>query len=82
MDLPTFYLNSVFSSEVYLHDEVVGVTHRINFFSSYVNPLGLILTEKWQWIVYLTLRAACAAAAVVLLYLLLLRKEAGEYGVE
>ena len=80
MDLPTFYLNSVFSSEVYLHDEVVGVTHRINFFSSYVNPLGLILTEKWQWIVYLLIRAACAAAAVVLLYLLLKKKEEGVHG--
>ena len=81
LDLPTFYLNSVFSSEVYLHDEVVGVTHRINFFSSYVNPLGLVLTEKWQWIVYLILRAACAAAAVLLLYLLLRgKKEAGGHG--
>ena len=81
MDLPTFYLNSVFSSEVYLHDEVVGVTHRINFFSSYVNPLGIILTEKWQWIVYLILRAACAATAVVLLYLPLKKKGAGVHGI-
>lgn len=75
LDLPTFYLNSVFSSEVYVHDKVVGVTHRINFFSSYVNPLGLILTEKWQWITYLIIRGACALAAVVLLYLLLRKKE-------
>ena len=74
LDLPTFYLNSVFSSEVYVHDKVAGVTHRINFFSSYVNPLGLVLTEKRQWIAYLIVRAACAVAAVVLLYLPLGRK--------
>ncbi len=77
LDIPTFYLNSVFSSEVYLHNEVAGVTHRINYFSSYVNPLGLVLTEKWQWIIYLIIRAAGAVAAVVLLYLLLLRSGKG-----
>ena len=81
LDLPTFYLNSILSSEVYLHDEVVGVTHRINFFSSYVNPLGLVLTEKWQWIAYLIVRAALAAGMVLLLYgLLHIIKKVNAYG--
>lgn len=81
LDIPTFYLNSILSSEVFLHNELVGVTHRINLFSSYVNPLGLVLTEKWQWIVYLIIRAAIAAALIVLLYLLLLKKKkADAYG--
>ena len=75
LDLPTFYLNSVFTSAIYVHDEVVGVTHRINFFSSYVNPLGLVLTEKWQWIVYLAVRFVLAFGVIVLLYLLLLGKK-------
>jgi len=82
LDVPTFYLNSVFSSEVYKHDQVVGVTHRINFFSSYVNPLGLVLTEKWQWIAYLCLRALLFAAAVWIMFLLLKikKKDAKENG--
>ena len=71
LDIPSFYLNSVLSSEVYFHGELVGVTHRINLFSSYVNPLGLILTEKWQWITYLLIRGALATGLVVLLYCLL-----------
>ena len=29
LDLPSFYLNSVFSSAVYQHDDVVGVTHQL-----------------------------------------------------
>ena len=69
LDLPTFYMNSVLSSEVYVHDKPVGVTHSINYFSSYVNPLGLALTEKWQWIAYLAVRAAIAVVTVFLLYL-------------
>ena len=80
LDLPTFYLNSVFSSQVYMHDTLVGVTHRINFFSSYVNPLGIVLTEKWQWIVYLVIRASLAVGLVLLLYCLLLRKKEGAVG--
>lgn len=55
-DIPTFYLNSVLSEKVYVGDKLVGVTHRINFFSSYVNPVGLVLTEKWEWIVYIIVR--------------------------
>ena len=71
LDLPTFYLNSLFSTEVYLDNQVAGVTHRINFFSSYVNPLGLILTEKWQWMLYLLIRAVLASGTVILLYAML-----------
>ena len=77
LDLPTFYLNSVLSSAVYVHDELVGVTHRINFFSSYVNPLGLVLTEKWQWLVYLLVRLLLACALIIGLFLLLPRRRKG-----
>ena len=69
LDVPTFYLNSVLSSEIYVNDKLVGVTHRINFFSSYVNPLGLPLTETWQWLVYLAIRAAIALLSVLLFFL-------------
>lgn len=75
LDVPTFYLNSVLSSEIYMGGKVVGVTHRINFFSSYVNPLGLVLTEKWQWLVYLAARAAVVVLTVRILYLIFVRKK-------
>lgn len=78
LDLPTFYLNSLLSSEVYVHDTVVGVTHRINFFSSYVNPLGLALTEKWQWIIYLIIRGGLAACLILLPYGLILHGKEGD----
>ena len=78
LDIPTFYLNSVFTSEIYAQDEVVGVVHRINYFSSYVNPLGIVITENWQWIIYLIIRGTTAVLSVMLLYLLLLKKEVGK----
>ncbi len=75
LDLPTFYLNSVFSNVVYYDNKVVGVSHRINYFSSYSNPLGIVLTEKWQWLLYLLIRALLALIMVTLLYSLLLLKK-------
>ena len=69
LDLPTYYLNSVLSSEVYVNDKPVGVTHGINYFSSYINPLGLVLTEKWQWIAYVAIRFILAVLLIILMYL-------------
>lgn len=60
MDFPTLYLNSIFSAPVYVNEKPVGLLYRANFFSSYVNPLGLVLNQKWQWLLYLVIRAALA----------------------
>ena len=67
LDIPTFYLNSVFSQPVYTAEKPSGVLYRANFFSSYVNPLGLVLTQKWQWMVYLGIRMAIAVTISSLL---------------
>ncbi len=67
LDLPTFYLNSVFSQPAYLDGAPVGILYRTNFFSSYVNPLGLVLTEKWQWLAYLGIRFLLATALITLM---------------
>ncbi len=68
LDLPTFYLNSIFSQPVYAAEEPVGIVYRTNFFSSYVNPLGLVLTEKWQWLLYLAIRAVLAGVLIALMF--------------
>jgi len=70
LDVPTFYLNSVFSQPVYAAGKPVGVVYRTNFFSSYVNPLGLVLTRRWQWLAYLAIRLGLAAALIAFLLLL------------
>lgn len=67
LDLPTFYLNSIFSQPAYVDGAPVGILYRTNFFSSYVNPLGLVLTEKWQWLAYLGIRFLLATALITLM---------------
>ena len=68
MDFLSFYLNSVLSQPVYVNEKPVGLIYRVNFFSSYMNPLGIVLTEKWQWILYLLIRFILA---LVLMFLLI-----------
>ena len=82
MDAPTFYLNSIFSQPVYEAGKPTGILYRVNFFSSYVDPLGLVLTEKWQWLVYLAIRLVLAAALIALLLSLasLRRRSTGKTG--
>ena len=69
-DIPTFYLNGILSEKVYVNDQLVGVTHRINFFSSYVNPVGLVLTEKWQWIAYIAIRDVILVGLMTILFVI------------
>lgn len=79
MDVPTFYLNSIFSQPVYEAGKPTGILYRTNFFSSYVNPLGLALTEKWQWLLYLAIRLGLASALIALLLWIatIVRRRAG-----
>lgn len=67
LDLPTFYLNSIFSQAAYVDGQPVGILYGTNFFSSYVNPLGLALAKKWQWLAYLGIRLALATALITLM---------------
>ena len=67
-DVISLYLNSIFSEPVYTGSKPVGLLYRANFFSSYVNPIGLVLTEKWQWITYLLVRFTIAFLLILVLF--------------
>lgn len=67
LDIPTFYLNSIFSQPVYVEGRPVGLVYGVNFFSSYVNPLGLVLKTRWQWGGYLIIRFGVAVGMTALL---------------
>jgi hypothetical protein len=70
MDIPSFYLNSIMSEPVYLNGKLVGVSYCVNYFSSYVNPIGLNLTQKWQWLLYLCVRCVLAIICIYSLFLI------------
>ncbi|MBQ6966821.1 MAG: YwaF family protein [Lachnospiraceae bacterium] len=70
LDFISLYLNSVFSVPVFIDEKPAALLYRVNYFSSYVNPFNLVLTEKWQWILYLIIRFVSAFTLILLLFLL------------
>ena len=77
LDWITMYLNSIFSVPVYINEKPVGLVYRANFFSSYVNPIGLTLTKLWQWMAYLVVRSAIASLLILLLFVIQKKWRAG-----
>ncbi len=75
IDLMTYYINSIFSQPVYYNEELVGVSYRVNYFSSYGNPLRIPMTTKPQWVTYLLIRLSLALILLVLAFLPLRRKQ-------
>ncbi len=69
LDYCSFYLNSILSVPAYQNDRLVGLEYAVNFFSSYNNPLGIVVTEKWQYLIYLMIRICAAVALIMLVYL-------------
>ena len=53
----------------YSGKELMGLAYPINYFSSYNNPLGIIVKEKWQWFIYLLIRIGIALVVTPLVFL-------------
>ena len=68
LDCIMFYLNSVMSIPYYQGDELVGMGYAINYFSSYTNPLGILISEKSQYLLYLLIRLVLAVLLILLVF--------------
>ena len=75
LDFASLYLNSMMSTPYYRGDELIGVGNAINYFSSYNNPLGIVMSEKTHWLIYLLLRLTGGAILILLVNLPLKKKE-------
>lgn len=65
----SLYLNSAFATAVYEDGRLVSVEYTTNFFFTSRPVAGLVITELWQWYLYLIALLLLAMALVALLYL-------------
>ena len=72
--LISIYLNSIFASPTYVDGKLVSVDFWTNFFFTYQNPVGIKITEVWQWYLYLFILALVAAVLLLLFHLPLIKK--------
>ena len=69
LDSASFYMNSMMATPYYQGDELMGVAKAINYFNSYNNPLGIIMSNKGQWLIYLGIRILLALSLMILVNL-------------
>lgn len=75
LDIFSFYLNSIFSIPIYKNDNLIGLEYAVNYFSSYNNPLGIVLDTKKAYLIYLMLRFIVALVLIVIIYLPFLKRD-------
>ena len=73
--LISIYLNSMLASPTYEDGRLVSVDFWTNFFFTYQNPLGIRITQLWQWYLYLLILALLAAVLLYLFYMPLIRRK-------
>jgi hypothetical protein len=75
LGLISVYLNSMLASPTYEDGRLVSVDFWTNFFFTYQNPLGIRITQLWQWYLYLLIMALLAALLLYLFHMPLIRRK-------
>ena len=65
----SLYLNSMFAVPTYVNGELVSVDYSPNLFFTIKTPIGIPLTEKWHWMVYMGIVVLLAVVLIGLFYL-------------
>ena len=68
LDFVIYYVNSVMSIPYYQGDTLMGIAYAVNYFSSYNNPLGIVMSNKMQYALYLLIRLVLAVVLIVLVF--------------
>ena len=80
LGLLSIYLNSLLASPTYEDGKLVSVDFWTNFFFTYQNPIGIQITQLWQWYLYLVIIMLLAALLLFLFYLPLIRRKRNSQG--
>ena len=68
LDWFMYYVNSIMSVPYYQGDQLMGMGYAVNYFSSYNNPLGIVMPDKAAYLLYLLIRLVLALALIALIY--------------
>ncbi|MBR5340785.1 MAG: YwaF family protein [Erysipelotrichaceae bacterium] len=70
----SLYVNSIFASPYYENGKLMHIDFWPNFLFTYQNPIGIKLTELWQWHVYLIILVAVTVVLTFICFYPLIRK--------
>ena len=69
LGLLSIYVNSATAHVTYAGTQLLSVETTPNFFFTYRTPIGIALTQMWQWYLYIAIIAALAIILITLFYL-------------
>lgn len=69
LGLGSIYLNSAFAYPTYEGTHLLSVENTPNFFFTFRTPIGITLSEMWQWFVYIGILSALLVVVIGLFYL-------------
>ena len=75
LGLVSIYLNSAFAYVTYQGTTLLSVENAPNFFFTFRPPIGIPLTEMWQWYTYIAIISALAVGLITLFYLPFRKRE-------
>lgn len=78
IDIFSFYINSILSIPVYRDGKLIGLSSSVNYFSSFDNPLGIPMVNKWQYLIYLMIRLMIGFVLIFIIYLPFLKNKRGK----
>lgn len=71
----SLYVNSLLASPTYVDGELISVDFWTNFFFTFNNPLGIRMTELWQWALYFVILLIAATLLIILSFWPLVRRD-------
>lgn len=71
----SLYMNSIFATPTYVNGELVSVEYSTNFFFTQRTPIGVELTTKGDWFLYMGIILTLAIVLVGLFYLPFILKD-------
>lgn len=71
----SLYINSLLAAPEYKNGVLQSVEFTPNYFLTYQTPFGIELTQKWQWLLYLTVLCVLGFTLIRLMYIPICRRD-------
>lgn len=69
------YINSICSHPIYDDEKLQSIEYGTNYFFTFQTPIGIEMTEKWHWFLYLFILFCIIVAVELICYLPLIKRD-------
>ena len=71
----SIYINSICSHPIYKNEKLQSIEYGTNYFFTFETPIGIEMTEKWHWFLYLFILLCIIVVLELVFYLPLIKRD-------